>query len=345
MSTDTPSNMERQRVLGAVLIGVISLSIVALFEVLGTIVFALTVAYILAPFRRELRQRGVGRIPATLIVTVGAVGGILAILAPLVFVLFVRADQAVELIQQLPDSITLAAVGFEHQVTIEEIWDFLAGWLTDLAFAITAQVPILAVKFALFAFVVFALVHNERDIASSTFSVVPPRHRDIARALHRRARDTLYAIYILQGATALATVIIAMPVFYLLGYEAWLSLATVAGLFQFVPMIGPSVLIIAIIFSELILGQYLQAALVLVVGGVLIVAAPDVVIRPRLAAYATKLSGVLYFVGFVGGLLTLGAIGVIVGPLVVALLVETANLLAEGFDEESDHPQSSSPGT
>jgi predicted PurR-regulated permease PerM len=35
----------------------------------------------------------------------------------------------------------------------------------------------------------------------------------------------------------------------------------------------------------------------------------------------------LYFVGFVGGVLTLGAIGIIAGPLIVAILVEVVELL------------------
>ena len=36
----------------------------------------------------------------------------------------------------------------------------------------------------------------------------------------------------------------------------------------------------------------------------------------------------MYFVGFVGGLLTLGAVGFVVGRLVVALLAETVRLLS-----------------
>ena len=36
----------------------------------------------------------------------------------------------------------------------------------------------------------------------------------------------------------------------------------------------------------------------------------------------------LYFVGFTGGVLSLGVIGFIAGPVVVAMLVEVVNLLA-----------------
>jgi predicted PurR-regulated permease PerM len=73
-----------------------------------------------------------------------------------------------------------------------------------------------------------------------------------------------------------------------------------------------------------------------VVGGGLIAWLPDLTIRPRLARRTADLDGSLYFIGFVGGLLSLGAIGVIVGPLVVALLAETAGLVADEFDIEAE---------
>jgi predicted PurR-regulated permease PerM len=55
---------------------------------------------------------------------------------------------------------------------------------------------------------------------------------------------------------------------------------------------------------------------------------PDLVVRPQLASRQAKLPVSLYFVGFVGGVLTVGVIGVVAGPLVVALLIETVQLLA-----------------
>jgi predicted PurR-regulated permease PerM len=57
---------------------------------------------------------------------------------------------------------------------------------------------------------------------------------------------------------------------------------------------------------------------------------PDAVIRTQLADWTGKISPGLYLVGFVGGILTVGAVGLIVGPLVVSLLLEVVEMLAEG---------------
>jgi predicted PurR-regulated permease PerM len=81
------------------------------------------------------------------------------------------------------------------------------------------------------------------------------------------------------------------------------------------------------------LGQLPQAVAIFVLGGVLIAWLPDVLIRPRLASETAHLPGGLYFVGFVGGLLTLGPVGVIAGPLVVALVLELAGLVSTELND------------
>jgi len=65
----------RPYVLGGVFLAIAALAAVILFEVLGTVFFALSVAYMLVPLRRRLRSRGFSRITATVSVTALAVAG------------------------------------------------------------------------------------------------------------------------------------------------------------------------------------------------------------------------------------------------------------------------------
>jgi predicted PurR-regulated permease PerM len=65
-------------------------------------------------------------------------------------------------------------------------------------------------------------------------------------------------------------------------------------------------------------------------GLVLVGFLPDAVIRTKLAGRTADLPASLHFVGFVGGVLTLGLIGFIAGPL----LVESLVLLSEGHTAE-----------
>jgi predicted PurR-regulated permease PerM len=124
-----------------------------------------------------------------------------------------------------------------------------------------------------------------------------------------------------------------MPVFWLLEYEYWLTLSAISAVLQFIPIVGPSVLLAVLALYHATMGQLSLAVTVLIVGGVIIGWLPDGVIRPRLADHTTNLSGTLYFVGFVGGLLSMGVVGIIAGPLVVAIIAELVSQLAAELRE------------
>jgi len=176
--------------------------------------------------------------------------------------------------------------------------------------------------------VVFALLVGQNRTREALLAPVPPGYRDVVTAFHERTRETLFAIYVLQVGTAAGTFLVALPLFALLGYQFSVTLALLAGLLQVVPIVGPSVLVALLALQELSVGNPTAAVLVAVVGSIFVGWLPDALVRPRLARETANLPGSLYFVGFTGGLLSVGAVGFIAGPLVVALLVEAADLLS-----------------
>jgi len=326
----------RLAVLGGTLVGIAALAAIILIDVLGTVFFALTVAFFLAPLRGWLRRRGRSRLTATVAVTITAFVGVVALFAPIGYLVLARFSEIVALFDALPASIPIEIAGLSDELIIADMLAVIESWVRTTATRVAAALPVLVIKLTLFVLLVFSLLYNERDIRSSVLAVVPPTERDIADALHTRARETLYALYVLQAATALGTFLIALPVFAAFGYDAPFVLATVAAILQFVPVVGPSVLIAALVIGEFLAGDVVGGVVIGVVGGGLIAWLPDLAIRPRLARRTADLDGSLYFIGFVGGLLSLGAIGVIVGPLVVALLAETAGLVADEFEIEAE---------
>jgi predicted PurR-regulated permease PerM len=70
--------------------------------------------------------------------------------------------------------------------------------------------------------------------------------------------------------------------------------------------------------------------MIIILGLGLIGFMPDAIIRTQLVSWAADLPVSLYFVGFVGGILSLGIIGFVAGPLIIALLVEVVVLLSHG---------------
>jgi predicted PurR-regulated permease PerM len=320
--------VRRRYVLGGLLVVSLALAAVALAGVLGTVFFAITVAYLLFPVRRWLLGRGLSPWTASLGATLLAFLAALLAVAPLVVIALVRLDTVVRAVAALPRTLTVDLLGLTYSITLAQTADLALRLLRSSARSLARAIPVVALKFSLFVLLVFALVSNGAAVRRSVLAVVPSAYRDVAEALHERTRAVLFAIYVLQVATAIATFLVALPFFLFLGYSVPVTLAVVAAVLQFVPIVGPSVLLAGLAVYHLGVGQPVAAAVVFVAGGVLVAWLPDILVRPRLARETADLPGSLYFVGFVGGLLSLGPVGVIAGPLVVALTVEVGGLVA-----------------
>ncbi|MFA9516684.1 AI-2E family transporter [Halopenitus sp. H-Gu1] len=323
---------QRRSILGGLLVVAATIAMLLLWEVAATVFFAITVAYVLSPVRRSLRQHGASRRIASIVATLVGFLGTIVLLAPLGIVLFLRLDAVIGYLNEAPEMIPIEIAGWSVTLVTEEVIAEATGWLIDVATLIAAAMPVLLIKFALFTFVVYSVLYYEQRTRKAIIALVPPSYRDLATAIHRRAQRTLYGIYVVQAATGVGTFLIALPIFVIFGYPSPVALATVAGVLQFVPVLGPSLLVAILAGTHVVAGETISAIAILLVGGLLIGWLPDIAIRPRLAAETADLAASLYFIGFVGGVLTIGPIGVIAGPLAVAIVSEVASQLSREFN-------------
>jgi predicted PurR-regulated permease PerM len=317
----------RTYVLAGLLVLTGCLTTVLLARVLSTIFFAITVAYVLFPVSEWLGRHGLNkRLSAAVTTGIAFVSGTLVVV-PLGAVLYLRRRDLFTFFQQLPSTVTVEFGEFSYPIAIDPTLTAARETLTALAVDLAAESPVLALKAVLFAILVYAMLWQPQAPKKAVYRTIPASYHEVIDRLHQRLRGTLYAIYVLQAATAFGTFLVAWVVFWLLGYQGAFALAVVAGILQFVPVIGPSIVVLTIAVADVINGDITGAILVTVFGLVLVGFLPDAVIRPKLARYTTGLPASLYFVGFTGGVLTLGVIGFIAGPVAIALLVELSSLL------------------
>jgi predicted PurR-regulated permease PerM len=349
VTANESSRRRRRYVLAVVVIALGVLTGAILLEVLGTILFALTVAYVLNPVQRWLTRRGLTEWTAAVAATLIGFVSAIAVFSPIVFTLYVRVDDVIALVEEAPPEIPITVLEMTYTIETGEVQTLAVTVLRDLAVSLASSLPVLAIKFALFVILLFALLYRGEAAGRAAIAPVPHEYRDVVYALARRTRETLYAIYVLQLATSVASLLIGYPLFWLLGYEMAFTFALFAAILQFVPIIGPSLLIAPISIYHVAEGDLVAAALVGVLGIGLVAWLPDIAVRPRLARRSAGLPGSLYFVGFTGGLFTLGAIGIVVGPLIVAVFVEAVDLLADEvngnatFDDLADPESDDGP--
>ncbi|WP_415087512.1 AI-2E family transporter [Natronomonas sp.] len=331
------SSLRRRRyVLAGLLVAVGLLAVAILWEVVAIVFFAITVAYVLYPLRERLVDRGVPQRAASALVTTGAFVAVMALFAPVAWMLFQRRNAIIELLNNLPDELPIEVAGFVYLVDISSVVDATSAALRQLAFTLAANSIFIVLELVLFTIVLYGLLLRPNAVGRAAFEITPPGYHDIIRALHRRIAGTLYALYVIQAATAVITFPVAFIIFFALGYEDAFVLAVISAIFQFIPILGPGILAVGLAAHDFILGMPQRALGVLVLGPIVIGLLPDLVVRPQLATRRAHLPVSLYFVGFTGGVLTVGAIGVIAGPLVVAVLSEVVKLLSNRPSPDAD---------
>ena len=320
---------QRRYVLAALALVLFAVAAAVLHRVLGTVFLAITVAYLLVPLQRRLHDRGMHQWWAAAFVTLGATIAALVPLAGVSYLAIVRLAPVLGFLNDLPDAITVAYFGFSQTLVLAEVVAGVVAIVRATTLSLIGSLPIVSLKVMLFIILVYALLVRHDDAEAALVAPVPGEYHDVVNALGLRARETLYAIYVLQAATALGTFVIALPIFMLLGYPFPFTLALVAAVLQFIPILGPSLLLGALALWKLAVGDVTATILIVVVGGFFIAWLPDLLIRPRLSQRTAKLPGSLYFIGFIGGLLTVGPIGIVAGPLAIALAVTAVELLTE----------------
>jgi predicted PurR-regulated permease PerM len=141
----------------------------------------------------------------------------------------------------------------------------------------------------------------------------------------RQTRDLVYASVIAALIIASLQGFVGGLLFAALGLHAPVFWGVVMGFFALLPFLGTWVVWVPAAIWLAGTG-HMGKALTLAAAGAGIVASIDNVLRPALLAGRTQMNGLLMFVSLLGGVSVFGLIGLVLGPLVVALatgLLET----------------------
>ncbi len=320
--------MERNTVLLGVLLALAAVTSLVLINVIATVLFAVTLVIVLAPVYDRIVTYGLSPRQASVAVILCLSAIILGVLGLFVYIIYNRRELIIEWVEELPSVIEFdlgfATIDFE----LADVAVVAIDWLSQRLVIYAQQVPELLLKFGLVILLIYGLLIGKGSLSTAITRLTPSEYHDVIGALYVRAEETLWAIYVIQFITAVVTFFIALPLFYFLGYEMFVTLALLCAVFQFLPIIGPSFVLAGVAGFHLVGGELLPALLVLVIGVPIAAMSPDLLLRPQLARRTARLNGTLYFIGFVGGLLSMGLIGIIAGPLMVGLLVEAVALVS-----------------
>jgi predicted PurR-regulated permease PerM len=141
--------------------------------------------------------------------------------------------------------------------------------------------------------------------------------------------NTMYAIYIVSVEVAVLGFALGLPIYYLLGYPAPVQLAILSGLSMFIPIVGSLVVMLFLILYNLSTGNTTGLVIALIVIYPIVLWIPGSLVRSRLMGKRIGIHPVIMMIGIIGGISIMGMIGLILGPLFIALLMSSYLILID----------------
>jgi predicted PurR-regulated permease PerM len=355
------------RVFGLATAGILAL---ALYQILqpfvGPILWGILLAFLLVPLNQALRRRcGDRRGLAAGVLTCAVT---LLVLAPAVLLVIVFARQARELVgrfQEAADRYRIARASDLLQIPLLEeamAWvgtlvpatrEQLAGWLVDggkalLQLLVATSGTVFAgtlgalFGFGLTLFLLFFMLRDGEAVVARLLALIPLNPARTARLVQHLSAVTRAVVFgtlftaLIQGMlVGLAFALVRLPSPVVFGV-----LAAVASL---IPLLGTA-LVWAPAAVALAVGGRWVAAIFLAVWGAAVVSSADNFVRPWFISGRAQVSTLSVFVGLMGGLSAFGPIGIVLGPVVVALVVALVGFAEESLARETGSPGAGVPG-
>ena len=127
------------------------------------------------------------------------------------------------------------------------------------------------------------------------------------------------AVHGVIGAAAFAATGIKSPVFW----------GVLMGFFSFIPLIGTALIWVPLSLS-LMLGGHLAAGIVLAAICSVVIGTIDNVVRPLMISGRAEMSTLLIFIGVLGGIEAFGLLGVVLGPVIIAIAATLLHVYVPG---------------
>ncbi|HWF37839.1 MAG TPA: AI-2E family transporter [Candidatus Acidoferrales bacterium] len=192
-----------------------------------------------------------------------------------------------------------------------------AGWVAGKAGSILKNTATFVLDMT---FTIFAMYYFYRDGATIVMRI---RNRlPFEEEQRDRVMDDTHSLVFATVFSTLAAAVmhgsIGALTFALTGIDAPIFWGVLMGFFSFIPMIGTALIWVPLALS-LLLGGHVVAGIVLAVVCSTVIGTIDSFIRPYIISGRAEMNMLLVFIGVLGGIEVFGLLGVVLGPIVIAM--------------------------
>ena len=301
----------------------ILLSLYLLFPFLVPLLAALVFAYLFYPIYKRLNRyvpsRALASILLILFITV-------IILAPFAFRSKALLHESIEFYQDLKSfdlSVTfpllerLFSASPDLAADLERVLNRGVAFVIQEASAFALSLPQKVISLLIVIFVMYYLFKEGETISHRIKSLLPLHERQkeiLTHSLGELVHAIMYGVIV----TAFIQGLLGLLGFYLFSVSSPILWAGVMIPFAMLPYLGAAAVWLPIALLKLASGDFVNG-LGLLVYGPLVLSLIDNLLKPRLISGRSRLHPVIVLFGVLGGLRAFGFIGIILGPVLLAI--------------------------
>ncbi len=190
----------------------------------------------------------------------------------------------------------------------------------------TAGIAVDLIFIAIFLVVFFA--EGARLFAMLVRSL--PISEDYQQEISRDIRNMISALLLGMIGTALVQGLLIGIGIWVAGFTNALMWGVIAMLAAFIPIVGASAAYLVATLVLAVMGRW-EAAVIFLLYGLVIVSSVDNVLRPMVMGNRMHVHPVLLFIALLGGVHAFGAIGIVAGPVLLAVFLASLRIYQREF--------------
>ncbi|GBE00989.1 putative inner membrane protein [bacterium BMS3Bbin06] len=198
-----------------------------------------------------------------------------------------------------------------------------------------ANVFTVIINFFLMIFALFFLLKDAPDFMGRIRDYMP-FSQEQKRRLESQIKDMVISTIYGGVIVALIQGVLGGITFFFLGLESPVLLGTAIGFMSFIPGLGAASVWGPVVIYLFIKNAVVKAVVLLFVG-IFIISMVDNILKPIIISGRTRMPTPIIFFSVIGGLNLFGLLGLILGPLVLALFISVLEIF-RNLEEETAPP-------
>ncbi len=247
---------------------------------------------------------------------------------------WLKSPQVLWLQEKIKDFLNLKDFDLGTLIT-QNISSFGKNILRNLTRGV-ANIFVVFINFAVMVFAMFFILRDAPDFMVKIRDYLP-FSREQKNRLESQIKDMVISTIYGGVIVGLIQGILGGITFFFLGLGSPVLLGTAIGFMSFIPGLGAASVWVPVVGYLLIQKAFAKAIILLLVG-TLVISMVDNILKPIIISGRTRMHMLIIFFSVVGGLNIFGLLGLILGPLIVALFVSVLEIF-RNLEESPPSPE------